>query len=282
MTERKSQTILCLSLLLAASGATAEETVCDGPAKPYDIPHIDSDVVFFGELHGNKETPEVFLAAICEYLEIQEGEVRVALEFPTNMQPSLDKFMASDGDSEAVQEFLSHPAWQRGLNLPDGRTSVAMLNLFKALRGLRASNTRLVSVSPMVGHWTDRQVRYFGTSSDAIMAANISHLSQESDDDVIFVLVGNIHARLTPPEYMSYLTPAASLVEGDVTSVRVLPESGDSWNCQNACQSWPVGEVTDLAAWENRIVTERSYDYVLPIGRVSSSPPAVSVANGAH
>ena len=281
MTERVSQTILFLALLLATSAASAEETVCDGPARALEIPNIEADVIFFGELHGNKETPAVFLAAICQYLELQKGEIRVALEFPTSMQPSLDKFMASDGDSEAVQEFLSHPSWQRGLNLPDGRTSVAMLNLYKALRELRASNRRLVSVTPIVGYWTDRQVRYFGTSSDAIMAANITQLSQQSDDDVVLVLVGNFHAQLAPQESMSFLTPAASLVEGEVASVLVLPESGESWNCQNFCQSWPVGEVTDLSAWENRIRTEGSFDFVLPIGRVNSSPPAVGVTNGA-
>ena len=281
MTERISQTILFLALLLATSAASAEETVCDGPARALEIPNIEADVIFFGELHGNKETPAVFLAAICQYLELQKGEIRVALEFPTNMQPSVDKLMESDGDSEAVQEFLSHPSWQRGLDLPDGRTSVAMLNLYKALRELRASNRRLVSVTPIVGYWTDRQVRYFGTSSDAIMAANITHLSQQSDDDVVLVLVGNFHARLAPQESMGFLTPAASLVEGEVASVLVLPESGESWNCQNSCQSWPVGEVTDLSAWENRIRTEGSFDFVLPIGRVSSSPPAIGMPNDA-
>ena len=134
-------------------------------------------------------------------------------------------------------------------------------------------------MSPIVGRWTERQVAYFGTSADAVMAANITHLSQESADDVVFVLVGNVHARLTPPESMSYLTPAASLVEGDVVSVLVLPESGESWNCQATCQSWPVREVTDLTTYESRIRTEGSHDYVLPIGRVSSSPPAVGVVS---
>ena len=281
MKERISQTILCLALLLAASGATAEEPACAGLANPFDTPDIDADVIFFGELHGNKETPEVFLSAICQYLELQGGDVRVALEFHTDINSSLERFMESDGDSEAVQEFLRHPVWQREPNLPDGRTSVAMLNLFNSLRELRVSTTRLVSVTPIVGHWTDRQVRYFGASSDAIMAANITHLSQESDDDVVFVLVGNVHARLAPPESMDYLTPAASLVEGDVASVLVLPESGESWNCQNACQSWPVGEVTDLSAWERRIRAEGSYDYVLPIGRVSSSQSARRERHGA-
>ena len=249
------------------------------------IDAYDAEVVFFGELHGNKETPAAFLAAICQYLEQKDGDVRVALEFGTDIHSSLNRFTESDGGSEAVQEFLRHPFWQRNLNLPDGqrglglpdgRSSVAMLNLVEALRELRASTARLVSVSPIVGRWTDRQVPYFGTSADAIMAANITHQSQESPDDVVFVLVGNYHARLTPPESMSHLAPAASLVEGEVASVLVLPESGESWYCQGACQSWPVSEVTDLPAYESRIRTEGSYDYVLPIGRVSSSPPAVA------
>ena len=110
------------------------------------------------------------------------------------------------------------------------------------------------------------------------MAANISHLSRESDNDTVFVLVGNVHARLTPPEGMGHLTPAASLVEDNVASVLVLPESGENWNCQMACQSWPVSGVTDISAYENRLRAEGSYDYVLPIGRVSSSPPVWSTS----
>lgn len=255
------------------------------------IDTIDAEVVFFGKLHGNKESPAAFLAAICQYLEQRDGDVRVALEVGTDIHSSVDRFMESDGGSEAVREFLRHPFWQRNLNLPDGqrglglpdgRSSVAMLNLVEALRKLRASTARLVSVSPIVGRWTDRQVPYFGTSVDAIMAANITHLSQESADDVVFVLVGNVHARLTPPELMSHLTPAASLVEGEVASVLVLPESGESWYCQGACQSWPVSEVTDLPAFESRIRTEGSYDYVLPIGSVSSSPPPTGVAHASE
>ena len=272
MTVRISRTILFSALLLVAAKASSQENVCDPTARPIDessTDAFDAEVIFFGELHGNKETPEVFLAAICQYLQQQDGDVRVALEFGTDIHSSLDQFMESDGGSEAVEEFLRHPFWhqnlnlpdgQRRLSLPDGRSSVAMLNLVKALRELRASTARLVSVSPIVGRWTDRQVPHLGTSADAVMAANITHLSQESADDVVFVLVGNVHARLTPPESMSYLTPAASLVEGDVVSVLVLPESGESWNCQAACQSWPVREVTELTAYASRIRTEGSYD----------------------
>lgn len=280
--ERILKLIACQVLILSAGRGTAQEAVCDVSERAYDIPDISADVVFFGELHGNKETPEAFLAGVCQHLERQSGDVRVALELHTDIQSSLDTFMESDGGSEAVEEFLRHPHWRRGMNFPDGRSSVAMLNLVEALRKLRASNSRLVSVTPFVGHWTNRQIRYFGTSGDAVMAANITHLSQESEDDAVFVLVGNMHARLTPPEDMSHLIPAASLVEGDVASVLVVPESGESWFCQMACQSWPVPEVTNLPAYESRIRAEGSFDYVLPIGRVSGSPPAVGLASDAR
>lgn len=88
MTERISKTILCLALLLAADRAPAQKYVCDGTARAIDISSIDAfdaDVVIFGELHGNKETPAAFLAAICQYLEQKDGDVRVALEFGTDI-----------------------------------------------------------------------------------------------------------------------------------------------------------------------------------------------------
>ena len=260
-------TILSLGLLLAPNKGVSQESVCKSSAIPVDIPSDDVDVVFFGELHGNKETPEVFLAAVCRYLESEDGDVRVALELPTDMQRDLDRFMNSDGDSEAVQRLQANLFWQRSRMSQDGRSSAAMLDLVTALRQLGASARRLVSVTAFDG------IVYSGHTRDAVMAANITSISQEANDDVVFVLTGNIHARRTPPARMNDFIPAASLVEGDVLTVLVLPESGDSWNCQGTCQSWPVHEVTDLSAYEYRVRTEGSYDFVLPIGRVTSSPP---------
>ncbi len=50
MTERISQTILCLALLLAADRASTQENVCDGTARAIDISNIDAldtEVFFF-------------------------------------------------------------------------------------------------------------------------------------------------------------------------------------------------------------------------------------------
>ena len=266
---RSLLTILGLGLILAPNKGVSQESVCTAPAIPVDFPSDDADVVFFGELHGNNESPEAFLAAVCRYLESEDGDVRVALELPTDMQKDLDRFMDSDGNSEAVQRLRASLFWQRPRMSQDGRSSVAMLDLVTGLRQLGASTRRLVSVTAFDG------IAYPGHTRDAVMAAHITNLSQEADDDVVFVLTGNIHARRTPPARMSDFIPAASLVEGDILTVLVLPESGDSWSCQGTCQSWLVHQVTDFSAYENRVRTEGSYDFVLPIGLVTSSPPAL-------
>ena len=272
MTSQITKLGMGLGLILLSCTGSADETVCDDSPISLELPSIDSDVVLFGELHGNRESPEVFLAAICQYLLSEDRKVRVALEFPTEMQQSLEIFMESDGDRDAVLQFLSQPFWQE--NRGDGRSSVAMLTLVDQLRQLRTLNQRLVSVTAVDGWWMNRPIQYSGIDRDSVMGANIASLAQEFDDDVVFVLVGNIHARRTPPAGMNFLSPAGSLVEGELLNVLILPESGESWNCRGVCQSWPVSEVTDLLAVKNQIRTEGSYDYVLPIGRVTSSPPA--------
>ncbi len=265
---RASLTVLSLGLILSPYTGVSQESVCSASARSVEVPGGDADVVFFGEVHGNRESPEVFLAAVCRYLESEDGDVRVALELPTDVQKDLDRFMVSDGDSEAVERLRANLFWQRPQVFQDGRSSAAMLDLVKALRQLGASTRRLVSVTAFDG------VVYPGHTRDAVMAANITSLSQEANDDVVLVLTGDIHARRTPPAGMSDFIPAASLVEGEILTILVLPESGDSWNCRATCQSWAVQEVTDLSAYENRVRTAGSYDYVLPIGGVTSSPPA--------
>ena len=270
----RSSVILGLGLILASCRGSFDENVCYAPAGSLDIPSLDADIVVFGEIHGNKETPEVFLAAICQYLESEDGEIRVALEFPSEIQISLNAFLGSDGGSDAVQRFLSHPFWRRASQ--DGRSSIAMLNLIEALRKIGASTRRLISVTAIDGKSIYRPIPYPDLSRDGVMAANITNLSRESIDDVVLALVGNAHAERSPRAETSFFTPAASLIEGELLTVLVLPESGDTWNVQSS----PLREVTDLSDFEKQKRTEGSYDNVLPIGRVSSSPPAKGSANG--
>ena len=132
MTSQITKLGMGLGLILLSCTGSADATVCDDSPISLELPSIDSDVVLFGELHGNRESPEVFLAAICQYLLSEDRKVRVALEFPTEMQQSLEIFMESDGDRDAVLQFLSQPFWQE--NRGDGRSSVAMLTLVDQLR----------------------------------------------------------------------------------------------------------------------------------------------------
>ncbi len=261
-------------LMLLSGAGQGDETVCRISPTSIDIElsSIDSDVAIFGELHGNWESPQVFLAAVCQNLLEGNRKVRIALEFPTKIQQSLDKFLQSDGDNDAVKQFLSQPFWQRTPG--DGRSSIAMLTMVDELRQLRMQNPGLVSVTAIDGRLMDRPVRYSGTDRDRIMSANINNLSREFDDDIVFVLVGNLHARRTPPSDLSFLSPVGSLIQGELLSVLILPQSGESWNCQLRCQVWPVPAMNNLSALRSQVRREGSYDFVVPIERVTSAPPA--------
>ncbi len=265
---------LSLFLTFPSTAALAKVSPCEEANTPFRIPIIDADVVFFGERHGNKESPEVFLTAVCKFLNLTKGGVRVALEFPTGLQSGLDTYLKSNGDTEALEEFLSHRFWHRPSGFQDGRSSLAMLDLIEALRVLRASAGNLASVTAFDG------VVYMDQSRDAVMANLINGLSQISEDDVVLVLTGSWHARRTPAAHMQGYSPAASLIADELVTVLVLPESGDSWNClrQGHCASSPVPEITDLSAYEERIRAEGAFDYLLPVGQVTASPPALATA----
>lgn len=264
--------LLLLGLLSIVGSASAcpKTNPCDEAKTPIRIPLVNVDVVFFGERHGNRETPAVFRTAVCEFLKFTNGEVRVALELPTGIQTSLDKYLQSNGDTEALEEFLSHRFWKRPRVVQDGRSSMAMLDLIEALRVLRASTRKLASVTAFDG------VVHMNETRDAVMADLINKLSQISDDDVVLVLTGSAHARRTPAVHMRGFIPAASLITDEMVTVLVLPESGDSWNClgKGDCESSPVPKVNDLSAYEERIRTDGSFDYLLPVGKVTASPPA--------
>ncbi len=261
--------------LTSSSGAqSVGEKSCKDTVDSLDFPSLTADIVIYGELHGNNESPEVFLAAICQYIETVSGDVRIALELPTEMQTSLNGYMESSGNADAVQQFLSHEFWRRERFSQDGRSSTAMLNLVESLRNLGNLTERLISVTAINGRWDDTRVSYGAIDSAFIMAANIDYLSRESTSDVVFVLMGNFHARRRPPENISYVNTVASLLEEEFVSVLLLPQSGESWNCQIYCQPWPVPEVTNVADYEKSVLGSQAYDYVLPIGRVSSSSPA--------
>jgi hypothetical protein len=130
-----------------------------------------SGTVIFGEMHGTNEIPAFFSACVREFVERGE-KVRVFLEFDAADTEHTAKYLRGE-IAEAV--LLSSPRWRQH----DGRTSLAMLELHRALKGVQ-----------VVGFAAGAGV----ADSNAAMGENF--LKHQLENGYNLVLAGGIHAQL--------------------------------------------------------------------------------------
>lgn len=80
--------------LLAASAAPAACAPVEGAASLWA--KRETRWVIVGEMHGTNETPDAFTNLVCLAAR-SRGPVTVVIEYPADMQPVLDSWLASDG-----------------------------------------------------------------------------------------------------------------------------------------------------------------------------------------
>lgn len=101
---------MSLSLLIFAT-AIATQPVVDEcqpiPGWNEMLEETSPQFIVVGEMHGNRESPQLFADAVC--LTTQEQPVVVALELSQIEQGAIDAYLASDGGEKARQAFLSAP-----------------------------------------------------------------------------------------------------------------------------------------------------------------------------
>ncbi len=230
-----------------------------------------ADVAIFGEVHGTAETPPL----VARYLErCEDGSpLLLGLEIPTDERDRLDRYLASHGRAHDRNELLSGPFWN---GLPDGRTSVAMLELIEDIRKKRRQGCDLEIVAfDSAPH---------GPARERDMAETLVARFRQGEYAQLVVLVGNLHARRTrgvpwDPEW----TPmAAHMVEKlEVVTLDFRSASGEAWNCRNDppdCGPHPLpgrdrgrDVFIDVEASSD---PSRLYDGIFYIGRPNASPPA--------
>ena len=132
-------------------------------------PIANCSLVLFGEFHGTAEAP----AFVAEALAASLDPVALAIEWPRDLQPAVDAFLATGDRTRLLAE--PHDFW----SYRDGRSSAAMLALVDRARRLRAPVICFDGTFPSA---EDR---------DAGMAA----LLIEARPTRLFVLCGNLHAR---------------------------------------------------------------------------------------
>lgn len=237
--------------------------------------------VVVGEHHGTSETPAIFADLACLAASTGRAPV-IALELPASDAEAINAFLASPNEDDAMRQLLQRPFWHGSLK--DGRSSEAMALLLKRLRQMKAKGLirGVVPVQPFN--------MLPGPAFEQAMADNVRR-SSPSGNDLVLVLVGNLHARLSEPllEPVRDLPPqprmASFLPKDRTVSLSAEGNGGAQWSCvlgrtsQNFCgPSKPLPALVQRSRGIVRLSGAGStYSGYLNIGTATTpSSPAVA------
>jgi hypothetical protein len=216
----KSRLLICASLLLALCPARGAEIPFDKadefPASAYGL-IAEKRVVWFGEMHGTREAPQLFLGLVRLVSSHHAAPPVVALEIPTTEQRAIDRYLANCDDA-----VLRSSAFFRS-EVKDGRSSVALVQLLSRLRTEKKATVFCF----------DSAVAKTPQERDTAMAQNLRRCAKRFPDAKLVVLSGNVHARIVEgtswdPTYR----PAAFELNkqlGSVVSFTLVYEAGTMW-----------------------------------------------------
>lgn len=261
--------MLAALALLAASAAPAACVPVEGAAMLWAKPQTRWVIV--GEMHGTNETPDAFANLVCLAAKAR-GPVTVAIEYPADMQPVLDAWLASDGSDAARAALLAGPFWRKPMQ--DGRTSIAFLRMLDRLRLMHLAGT-VLSVRGFDAPWDGSDKR----DRNAAMADRLTKIA-DTVPGLTLVLVGNYHAIIREiPSPRGAVHPAASLLPADKrVAVDVAGAGGSMWNCQMAgCHLYDYGpQPSGPAVIAPDTSPDRRYDVIYTLGRpFTGAEPAV-------
>ncbi|NTX66779.1 hypothetical protein HUA74_39635 [Myxococcus sp. CA051A] len=183
---------------------------CGAPVEGASSLFAAGGVLLVADPLGTQEVPSAALRMLCEAT-AQALPVTLALSIPVSEQPLLERYLASDGASSAVQDLLSGSAfWRRAYQ--DGRSSRAMLWLVEQARRLRVSG-KDVAVAAIDAD------RAQGNEREAQMAQHLLNAQSKRPQSWTLVLAGSVHARTTEVNWDGDFEPMG------VRVARALPSS---------------------------------------------------------
>lgn len=227
--------------------------------------------VFVGETHGTVEAPAAFADLVC--LALARGPVTAALEFPADMQPALDAFMAAETDEAARAVLLAYPYGP--FRFHDGRGSEAMMEMLLRLRALRREGRPLTIVATVPD---SPRLPGFGQSyAELDRAAVWVEAARARPDDRMLVFVGRVHAGKARRVGSPIGLPAAAHIRPeDSLSLAVARQGGEAWTCRDDCGVAPVTPVDD-AGLRGVVLSpdfDPAFDGLLALGPWTASRPA--------
>lgn len=265
---RSTLVTLLLMVWLGAVNCSAQNAItCSPPAEAKQILKRQSRYLIFGELHGTAESPAAFGEVVCAAVVVGKPVV-VVLEFRLSSSRAFEKYLSSSGNEKDVDDLLRRTNWDSPTQ--DGRTSVAMFELFERLRRLRAAGL----IFHTVGLVRQPKGPLTQAEHEKGMAEQLGEFAKHYPKSRLFVLVGELHARKRKvgDGGENLASMAALLPPAEVASTRFVVDGGTAWVClMNPDDTPSCGERAFDPAGRSR--TFLGFDYTIFLGRVSASPP---------
>jgi hypothetical protein len=260
-------------LMAVACGAPTNGQPAAAPTQPtIDIPDTalpPRGTLLIGDLHGTREIP-TFVGQLVTAAAAR-AHVVLLLEIPSDENPSLQAFMASDGSPAMRARLVGTPWWQSLYQ--DGRRSVAMADLIETARALRAAGRKIDLIAfDAVEHAVDRE---------EVMARNVIAARRAHADSTLIVYAGNLHtSRRELPFKQGFAWMAMRVANAGIAFVSLnarWPE-GTAWTCRDGVAercgvSFLAG--TDVGRGIHvEPVNDGQYDGWFGLASVTASPPA--------
>lgn len=264
-----------LSLALWPVPALAAPAACGIEIDGLDALAKDAagKVLIVGEMHGTREVPAAVAGLAC-LLARHHERVLVGLEFPEAMTADfLEPFHAAPDARAGRALAASHPFWTERES-PDGRGSVAMLDLLETLRPLVRAGKVKVFAFDRSGTEDEHADR------DLLMARSIAERRAEAD--TLLILTGNIHAmkRVLRRGERTLVPMASHLPAEETISLNAVAlDNGEAWNCQadgcgvHANPGWRGPGVPDAPALVLEPAPDGRYDGMLYLATSTAAPP---------
>ncbi|XLZ72169.1 hypothetical protein ABT364_09465 [Massilia sp. SR12] len=258
------RTFVFAAAFAATAGAQAAPLPCQ-PQSQINAAAIRERVILVGELHGTKEMPAFVAGLACSLLQ-QGRQVVLALELPSDLQPDIERYMASDGSEPARQPLYASSFGK----LQDGRGSAAYMGLIEQVRVLRQAGAPVSLAATDVGRGPTA-AQESGTR-DNVMANNIAALARSNAAATVVSLSGNSHAPKQKGGHAgANYEPMGYLLTKHMPTyaISLAHSGGTAWVCMPDCGEHEIDAPARRAGFK-----VGRYDKEVKVGAISASPPA--------
>lgn len=257
--------IFALAWAGLVTGAVAAADPVDAEAEALRRAAGNRRLIVLGEMHGTREVPRLAAALVEAYA--RDGQpVVLALELPRDGHAASRAYLASDGGHAARQALATHRFLQPPTPSHDGRRNASVVELYEALRQLRARGAD-VAIAPV----DVVESTHGAAARDRAMAAQLRRVFEALPRGRVIAVVGNVHAmrvRPTGPDFPLGLQPPMAWYLRDLApyTVNIGARSGAFPACTapGQCRLQPVpgndarsGPLRADDAWHYRLMLPR-------------------------